>query len=76
MKKASQCLYLSPNILRKGAGHVGRMGEGRSIFKILTVKATGKRLLGNRRHRWENTIGMILKEIGVIIRNWFDLGQG
>ena len=29
------------------AGHIDRMEEGRSSFKILTVKPTGKRTLGN-----------------------------
>ena len=41
--------YRSPNIVRviksrrlKWAGHVARMEEGRSAFKILTGKPTGK----------------------------------
>ena len=33
------------------AGHVVRMEEGRSAFKILTGKPTGKRPLGRPRHR-------------------------
>jgi hypothetical protein len=33
------------------AGHVARMEEGRSAFKIVTGKPTGKRLLGRPRHR-------------------------
>ena len=34
-------------------GHVARMEEGRSAFKILTGKPTGKRpLLGRPRRRW------------------------
>ena len=32
------------------AGHVARMEEGRSTFKILTGKPTGKRPLGWPRH--------------------------
>ena len=46
-------LYRSPNILRaiksrrlRWAGHVARIKEGRSAFKILTGKPTGKRPLG------------------------------
>jgi len=31
--------------LRRWAGHVARMEEGRSVFKILTGKPTGKRPL-------------------------------
>ena len=33
------------------AGHVARMEEGRSAFKILTGKPTGRRPLGRPRHR-------------------------
>ena len=52
------------------AGHVARMEEGRSAFKILTGKSTGKRPLGRPRRRWEDNIKMYLKEIGISTRNW------
>ena len=45
------------------------MGEGRSAFKILTGKPTGKRPLGSR---WEDIIRMDLKEIGINTSNWVD----
>ena len=45
------------------AGHVARMEEGRSAFKILTGKPTRKRRLGRPRRRWEDNIRMDLKEI-------------
>jgi hypothetical protein len=51
------------------------MEEGRSAFKILTDKPTGKRPLGRHRHRWEDIIRMDLKEIGINTRNWVDLSQ-
>jgi hypothetical protein len=54
------------------AGHVARMEEGRSAFKILTGKPTGKRPLGKPRRRWEDTIRMDFKEIGINTRNWVD----
>ena len=38
------------------------MEEGRSAFKILTAKPTGKRPLGRPRRRWEDNIRMDLKE--------------
>ena len=38
------------------AGHVTRMEEGRSSFKISTSKPTGKRPLGRPRSRWEDNI--------------------
>ena len=50
--------------------HVARMEEGRSAFKILTGKPTGKTLLGRPRRRREGNIRMDLKEIGINARNW------
>ena len=51
-------LYPLPNIVRviksrrlRWEGHVARMEEDRSVFKILTDKRTGKRLLGRLRYR-------------------------
>ena len=43
------------------AGHVARMEEGRSAFKIVTDTPTGKRPLGRLRHRCEDNIRMDLK---------------
>ena len=51
------------------AGHVARMEEGRSGFKILTGKPTGKRPLGRPRSRWEDNIKVDLKKIGINTRN-------
>ena len=45
------------------------MEEGRSAFKIVTGKSTGKRPLGRPRRRWQDNIRMGLKEIGVNTRN-------
>ena len=45
------------------AGHLARMEEGRSAFKILTGKPTGKRPLGRPRRRWEDNIRMDLEEV-------------
>ena len=46
--------------------------EGRSAFKILTGKPTGKRLLERPRRRWEDNIRMYLEEIGINAGNWVD----
>ena len=61
-------VYRSPNIARvikstrlRWAGHVSRMEEGRSSFKILTGKPIGKRPLGRPNHRWKDNIGTDLK---------------
>ena len=48
------------------------MEEGRSAFKILIGKPTGKRSSGRPRRRWEDNIRMDLKEIGINTRNWVD----
>ena len=66
-------LYRSSNIVRviksrklRWAGHVARMEEGRSAFKILTGKPTGKRPLRRPRRRWEDNISMDLEAPGSI----------
>ena len=60
-------LYRPPYIIvikfkrLRWAGHVARMKEGRSAFKILTGKPTGTRPLGRLSSRWEENIRMYLK---------------
>ena len=51
-------MYRSPNIARviksrrpRWAGHVARMDEVKSAFKMLTGKPAGKRFLGKPRRR-------------------------
>ena len=56
-------------------GHVARMQEGRSAFKILTGKPTGKRPLVRPRCRWEDNIRMDLEEIGINAGNWVNSAQ-
>ena len=57
------------------AGHVARMEEGRSAFKILTSKPTGKKILGRPRRRLEDNIRMDLEEIGINAGNWVHSAQ-
>ena len=75
-------MYRSPNIVRvikfrrlRWADHVTRMEEGRSAFKILTGKPTGKRPFGRPSRRRKDTIRIDLKEIGNSTRNWVDSAQ-
>ena len=65
---------IQPRRLR-WAGHVARMKEGRSAFKILTGKPTGKTQLGRPGRRWEDNIRMDIKEMGINTKNWFDSTQ-
>ena len=74
--------YRSPNIVRviksrrlSWAGHLARMEEGRSAFKILTDKPTGKITLGRPRRRWEDNNRMDLEDIGISAGNWVDSAQ-
>ena len=62
--------YCSPNIVRviksrrlRWAGHVARMEEGRTGFRILKGTPTGKRPLGRARRRWEDNIRMDFEEL-------------
>ena len=47
------------------AGHVARMGDSKSAFKIVSGKPTGKRPQVRSRCRCEENIRMDLKKTGV-----------
>ena len=70
------CLCRSANIVviksrrLRWTGHVSRMEEGRSAFKILTGTPIGK-----SRRRCEGNIRMYLSEIGINTKNWVDSAQ-
>ena len=56
-------MYRSPNIVRviksrrlRWAGHVARMEEGRSAFKMLTDKPRGNKPSGRPRRRSKDNI--------------------
>jgi hypothetical protein len=77
-----QSLYSSQNIVRVitsrrmgWAGHVARMGEGRSVYRVLVGRPEGKRPLERPRRRWEYNIKMDLREIGIDGANWIRLAQ-
>jgi len=44
-------------------GHVARMGDGRSVYRVLVGKPEGKRPLGKPRCRWEDNTEMDLQEV-------------
>ena len=74
-------LYSLPNIVRvvksrmRWAGHVARMGEGRSVHRVLVGKPEGKRPLGRPRRRWEDNIKMDLQEMAGSCGDWMELAQ-
>ena len=45
----------------KWVGHLIRMTEGRSPFKIVTRKPTGMKSLGMPKHRWKDNLEWVLK---------------
>jgi hypothetical protein len=55
--------YSSPSKIRmiksrrvRGIGHVARMGENRSVYRILVGKTEGKIPLGRPRREWVDSI--------------------
>jgi hypothetical protein len=75
-------LYSSPNIIwqiksrrTRWVGHVARMGEERSVYKVLMGKPEGRRPLGKPRRIWEDGIRMDLREIGWGSVEWIQLAQ-
>jgi hypothetical protein len=75
-------LFSSPSIIRiiksrwmRWVGHVARMVEKRSLYRLLVGKPEGKRLLGRPRFRWIDNIKMDLLEIGWGGVDWIGLAQ-
>ena len=75
-------MHRPPNIVRvirsgrlRWPGHVARIEEGKSAFKILTGNPTGKRPLGRPRRRWEDNNRMQHKQIDINKRNLVDFAQ-
>jgi len=52
------------------AGHVARLGDRRGADRVLVGKPEGMSQFGRHRHRWEDNIKMVLKELA-----WIDLAQ-
>jgi hypothetical protein len=51
------------------------MGEGRGIYRVLDGRPEVKRPLERPRRRWEDSIKMDLREMGIDGENWIRLAQ-
>jgi hypothetical protein len=56
-------------------GHLDKMGDGRTAFKMLTGTSARMRSLRMPKRRWEDNIRMDLKEIDINARNWVHSAQ-
>jgi len=54
-------------------GHVARMGDRRSVYRVLGGKREGTRPLGRLVHRWEGSINRIFNKWEGM--DWTDLAK-
>jgi hypothetical protein len=45
------------------------------VDRVLVGKSEGRRPLGRRKHRWEDNIGIDLREVGCGCVDWTELAQ-
>jgi len=57
------------------AGHVARIGERKSVYRVLMGKHEGKMPHGRPRRRWKDNIKMALQEMGWVGLDWTELVQ-
>jgi hypothetical protein len=79
-------LYSSPSIIRiiksrkmRWAGHVERMGEKKSAYRLLVGKPERKRPLGRTRRRWVDNIRIDLGKVKWVMWTglvWLRIGTG
>ena len=79
---STSLINCSHNIVRvikyrrlRWARHVAKIQDGRSAFKMLVGKPTGRTLSGMPRRRWEDNIRMDFKNVGTNTKNWIDSTQ-
>ena len=59
----SDHVYYIIYLRMRWAGHVARMGEERSVYRVLVGKLEGKIPLGRPRRRWVDNIRIDLQEV-------------
>jgi hypothetical protein len=57
------------------AGHVARMGEEKSVYRVLLGNHKVKRPLGRPGRRWEDNLRIDLQELGCGDMDWIGLAQ-
>jgi hypothetical protein len=57
------------------AGRVARIGDRRSVYRVLVGKPEGKRSLGRSRRRWEDNIKMDLQEVRCEGMEWIEVAH-
>jgi len=57
------------------AGHVARMGDRRSAYRVLVGKPERKKPLGRPRRRLEDNIKMDLQEVGCGGLDWIEIDE-
>ena len=57
------------------AGHVARMEQSRSAYRVLVGKLEGKRPLGRSRRRWEDNVKIELRNVGCEPGDWIELAE-
>ena len=64
------------SIIMRWTGHVGRMGKGRGVYRVLVGKPEGRKALGRPRRRWEENIKMDLDwDVGLWTgSSWLSIG--
>jgi len=56
--------YSGDQIEMRWAGHVARMGERRSAYRVMVEKPEGRRTIGRSRCIWEDNIKIDRQEMG------------
>jgi hypothetical protein len=59
----------------KQEGHVARIEEKRTAYRILVGKLERKRPLGRPRRRWEDNVQLDLREMGWDGMGWIHVAQ-
>jgi hypothetical protein len=75
-------LHSSPSIIRKirsrrigWTGHIARLGERRTTYRLVVGKLEGKKPLGRPRRGWVDTTQMNLRDIGWGSLDYTDVDQ-